>query len=154
MACWLFGFNPSVYPWQDIDYAEACAATRLGKLWHETWTCCSTKPEIGDRFYMILQGMGEMNGIMAAGRIASKAYFQPSWLDPSRIKRVIDIDFDFILDYREEMPLPIRILRGAYPVQCWSPRASGIRIRPECVNEINDLWREYLKESRFRKVIE
>ena len=53
--------------------------------------------------------------------------------------RFVDVNFDRILNFHYEHLLPLALLEEQFPLQRWSPQASGIEIQEEYVYALHDL---------------
>ncbi len=56
------------------------------------------------------------------------------------------IDFDTLLNPEKEKILGLDILQhGILANQIWTPRASGVLIKHEVVNELEQVWANFIK---------
>ena len=55
--------------------------------------------------------------------------------------------FDRILNFHYEHLLPLALLEEQFPLQRWSPQASGIEIQEEYVYALHDLWHQITLEE-------
>ncbi len=122
---YILTWNPKRFDW--LDYYSAI---KTGDMFQTDWTCHTKQPEPKDKFIMLMQGMGKLNGIVAAGRILGEPYYY--WG-----QRYVDIKITYLWDYRKKHILA-ETLRKRFPEQCFTPRSSGIRIKSRY---LPDLWR-------------
>jgi hypothetical protein len=140
----LFSWNPLKFPWPELD--EQCQRLKEGFTVEEDWTCASHKKvQPGDRAFVTYVG-AQPRGIFASGYISS-----PPFLGKNRkgndAYRVM-IRLDVLLHPAKDNILTLDILRiGRLEKQLWTPQASGILIRPEFTEELEALWKDFLKSE-------
>lgn len=140
---WLLTWNESKWIWP--DYENICSKTKNGEIISETWTCSSKKPKIGDDVYLIKLG-DKPRGILAHGFVSSGSYMTESY-DSNDLTNHIDVEFDRILNYKDEKMLSQEILKDKFPNQQWSPQGSGISIKEEYTQELSNLWNTLLNRE-------
>src|ERR1700761_5743118 len=130
MKAYLFGWNPTKWPWLDI--ADDVKQLETTGKYEEAWSVASHKTiQLGDRAYIIRLGV-EPKGIFASGYISSEPYLASR---EGRIFHRIKISLDVLLNPNTEPILPMNILKtGNLAWQNWTPQASGISIKPELVD--------------------
>ena len=139
---WLLTWNPANYRWD--NYKQQQQMLQLGEEVTEAWACQNTHVKPGDRVYMMIIGAKEKNGIVASGFATSESYTSEHW-DPAKaaegktIKR-IDVAFDIMADTDGDNVLKQSELYEAFPEQQWSPQGSGIMIREEYTEELEEMW--------------
>ncbi len=93
----------------------------------------------------------EPRGIIASGTIIQKSYKDLHWNLEKRSQnitaRFVDVNFDRILNFHYEHLLPLALLEEQFPLQRWSPQASGIEIQEEYVYALHDLWHQITLEE-------
>ena len=141
MKAYLFGWNPQKFAWSDMD-DDIKKLADTGKL-EDNWSVISHKSiRPGDRAFIVRVGV-EPKGIFASGIIASEAY--PAFRNGRHYYR-INIALDVLLNPDKEPILTLAILKtGNLAAQTWTPQASGISIRPELVDELEGVWRDFLE---------
>ncbi|GAB3926801.1 hypothetical protein [Mucilaginibacter myungsuensis] len=141
MKAYLFGWNPSKFPWIDLP-DDKKRFEQTGHL-EDNWSVASHKTiEVGDRAYVVRVGV-EPKGIFASGYISTKPYHA---YRNGRSYFRIGIAFDTLLDPNSEQILGLDILKtGDLAEQTWTPQASGIAIRPELVDELEGVWLDFLE---------
>ena len=138
---WLLTWNPSGFEWS--DYTQAVENVRSGDGYSIDWTCVSKHVNIGDRVFLIMLGTPH-NGIVASGFVTKAPYEADHW-DEERAaqgskRRYIGISFDKLLNYTTEPILPQKTLQEQFPNQHWSPQGSGIEIKNEYIDALEQLW--------------
>lgn len=145
---WIVSWNPNNWHWE--DYASAIQQTRNGQAYSENWSCYSKKPKIGDRVYLLVLGQKQYNGIVAAGYVERESLQEEHW-DTEKMAQgekvnKIGIQFDRILDYKTSPILQQDSLSQKFPNQQWSPQASGIEIKQQYAERLEDEWQKLLHE--------
>jgi len=140
MKAYLFGWNPQKWPWTDLD--EDIKKLSVNGALEDNWSVVSHKTiQPGDRAYFVRVGV-EPKGIFASGFISSKPY--PA-VHKGRSYYRIAIQFDILLNPNTEPILAMDILKsGRIAEQNWTPQASGISIRPQLVDEVEQVWLSFL----------
>ena len=147
LKTWLLSWNPSGWNWE--DYHEIAAKTHFGELYNDSWTCASTKVQPGDRVFLIALGMGAKNGIIASGHATSESYEDEHWDTQKAAQgnktKYVNVCFDWISDYETDPYLKQSSLKELFPNQEWSPMGSGISIRDQYVNQLEEEWEKVIK---------
>lgn len=140
MKAYLFGWNPLKFAWNDLD-DDIKQLAETGKL-EDNWSVASHKTiQLGDRAYIMRVGV-EPRGLFASGFITTKPY--PAFRNGRSYYR-IGIAFDVLLNPNKEQILSLDILKtGNLAEQNWTPQASGISIRPQLVDEVENTWLNFL----------
>ncbi len=132
----LITWNPRVYEWRDLR-ADVRRLRRDGLL-HADWSCARSKQiRRGDRVFLLRQGV-EPRGIVGSGWATSDWYEGPGWRRAGVPCNYFDMDFDVLLDAREEPILPREALpSGMY----WDTQVSGTRIPDDVARRLEKMWR-------------
>lgn len=126
-------WNPKVYLWK--SYYSLCGILKNGGIKPVyDWSCRSKTPKYGDRFILLMQGMGNKNGIVGCGRIVSTVYELP-FSDYGG--RFVSIQFTKLWDYTKDSYIRTDVLRTMFPEQNFVPQFSGIRVKSAI---LPDLW--------------
>ena len=138
---WLLSCNPNNWQWE--EFSSAVSATRAGKKYERQWSYVNSNVQVGDRVFITLIGT-ENNGIFASGYASSESFEKEHW-DPGKaskqnMDRFIKVDFDWIIDYQKEAILEQSTLIKEFPLQHWSPQESGIAIKDEYIDELEEAW--------------
>jgi len=103
------------------------------------WSCHSKQVTEGDNVYLIKLGKGS-RGIIAKGVVTKASYVDKCWKDATKERTYIDFRVEDIRHNCNEGLVPQVLLLKACPQQQWSPQSSGISIKPEYEETINNLW--------------
>ncbi len=153
---YLFVWNPSKWSqWTDPNnepYIEKNIEElkNTGKV-TLMWSCRSHKSiRPGDRAFMTRVGSSP-RGIFASGKVVSEPFLSQHWSGEDKdIPRVL-IEFDTLLNPEKEPILTVDHLdKGNLSKQTWTPQSSGISIRPEVVDELEEEWFEFLRTQHIR----
>lgn len=141
---WLLTWNPNNWNWEERN--EAILMTHNSSRYSIRWSCVNTNVKINDRVFLIRLGCNENNGIIAAGYAASESIEDLHW-DPVKAEegkkiKYVNIDLDWVIDDENEPYIKQSELKELFPQQAWSPQASGIEIREQYVDELEELWKK------------
>lgn len=115
------------------------------------WSCRSHKSiRPGDRAFLARVG-STPRGIFASGKVVSEPFLSQHWSGEDKdIPRVL-IEFDTLLNPEKEPILTVENLdKGNLSKQTWTPQSSGISIRPEVADELEEEWFEFLITQNIR----
>ena len=121
MATYLLTWNPKRWDWDRDEVENLVESWRRGGAISATWSTGKTnKVRPGDRLVWIRLG-DPPRGIFATGRATSAVYERPHW-DPDRAaegatSKVVDAEFDELLNPWTEEVLPQTALQEALPTQ-------------------------------------
>jgi 5-methylcytosine-specific restriction protein A len=140
----LFSWNPVKYSWPELG--EQIDLMKRGGKVKEDWTCASHKKiKKGDRAFVSCVGM-EPRGIFASGYVSSEPFIGRNRKGNDAYR--VFIDFDTLLDPFNESILTLDVLKiGQMEKQLWTPQASGIAIKPELLEELEALWKDFLSSK-------
>ena len=140
---WLLTFNKDKWNWD--GFAEQCEGTKEGKTYDDSWTCSSKSPQIGDEVFLIKLGE-KPRGLIGHGTVLSEPYIRESYdsakAATGKTERAIDVRFDYLINYESEKILSQEELMEKCSEQHWSPQSSGIKIKPEVLPVLRELWDE------------
>ena len=150
---WLLSWNPNNWEWK--DFSSAIISTKKGIPYFQTWNCSNTHVQVEDRIFLTLLGNKEDNGIIASGYAESGIYDTEHW-DPIKAaqgvkQRAIKVSFDWIIDYKKEPILSQEVLTKLFPKQHWHPQGSGIQIKEEYVDRLEEEWQKIRAEQGGEK---
>jgi predicted HNH restriction endonuclease len=159
---YLFAWNPNNwFQWKDpnnVPYIEQNIEElqNTGKV-TLMWSCSSYKSiRPGDRAFLVKLG-SNARGIMASGKIVSEAFLSKHWSgEDKEVPRVL-IEFDVLLNPEKE---PILLLDNfdteILSKQTWTPQSSGISIKAEVIDHLEQKWFDFLitQNIRFNPFIE
>lgn len=103
------------------------------------WSCHSKQVLEGDNVYLIKLGKGT-RGIIAKGVVTKASYIDKCWNDSTKERAYIDFRVEDIRHDCNEGLIPQVLLLKACPEQQWSPQSSGILIKSEYEETVNNLW--------------
>jgi Domain of unknown function (DUF3883) len=131
--------------WRRVEYPEAIEQTARGEVVEEDWSTGSTKRgvSIGDRVFMLQQG-NRGRGIIASGTILGKIRQIPHW-DPNRpgkFANTVDIGWERVVPIGNALRKDV--LTQQLPSQDWSPRRSGVFVKDELVDQLEEMWSNHL----------
>jgi 5-methylcytosine-specific restriction protein A len=115
------------------------------------WSCRSHKSiRPGDRAFLARVG-STPRGIFASGKVVSEPFLSQHWSGEDKdVPRVL-IEFDTLLNPEKEPILTVENLdKGNLSKQTWTPQSSGISIRPEVADELEEEWFEFLRTQNIR----
>ena len=140
---YLFAWNPESYPWVELE-EEVTQLRNTGSLVGR-WSCISHKKiRIGDRAFLVRLN-AEVKGIMASGYVNSEPFLAPHWSEKNKLAHYVMIDFEIILNPYKEPILPIEELSiGNYTKKQWSPQGSGVSIKRELVDDLEEKWFKFI----------
>jgi hypothetical protein len=132
MSSYLFGWNPDVWPWNEMAQDRASVIT--GRTVTYVWQCANSHAQPGDLAWIMRYGSGVTpKGIVAKGQIITEPFPDHHPTFPQKMTPHVRIK---IAEIRQEL-LPLPMLEQVYPSQTWNPRQSGILIKPEQLSALN-----------------
>jgi 5-methylcytosine-specific restriction protein A len=148
MSTYLFTWNPKHWDWDTLEGdVQACKRDGFFDL---GWASGSTKKVLpGDRIFFIKLGEEAPTGIMGSGFATSECYEDSHYFDPNKTSNYNELRFDVLLNPNEEELLSKKQLTEVLPLVKWSPRASGMTIRPESAARLEELWEEHISAIGF-----
>lgn len=140
----LFSWNPNKWPWLNIR--EESEQVKRGEMITERWTCSAHKRvQPGDRAFFSHVGK-EPRGIFASGYIVSEPFIAKN--RKGNDAHFVNAQYDVLLDPQTSPILTLDILSiGRMEKQLWTPQASGIAIRPELIEELEAVWKDFLENE-------
>lgn len=146
MATYLLTWNPTHFLWEDLQ--ECIKQVRETGSYQDRWSCSNTKKiQEGDRFFLIQLGV-EPRGIFASGWVLSAPELDSHWSEEGKSARYIDIEFNVLLNPKEEPILPRALLdRGHLAGVKWSTQRSGITIPDHIAVELEKEWASLLDDA-------
>ncbi|WP_170982695.1 HNH endonuclease [Dyadobacter frigoris] len=138
-SAFLFTWNPKKWNW---NIEKATEELQDSGRYKTRWICSShrsAKP--GDRVFIILVG-SKTNGIFGSGFIASVP--EKSFTLENKEAYFVQIDFEILFNPLTTNALPTSLLENKFEEQLWSPQSSGISIKQKYINQLEQVWLEYL----------
>ncbi|EOI3364180.1 McrB family protein [Aeromonas hydrophila] len=131
-ATYLLTWNPEHY--QDGGNAGVTAGQE------ERWTCSSSKPQPGDRVFLIRLGV-HPKGMVAKGIVTQGSFEAPHWRDPGKTTRYIAFRAEETRADCAAGLLPMVLLEQlAQSAFKWSAQSSGIQIPPAVAQRLEQAW--------------
>lgn len=135
--------QPATYllTWNPDNYQDGGnAGVRVGES--ERWTCSSTKPQQGDRVYLIRLGV-DPKGMVARGTVTEGSFEDADWRDPNKTRRYIRFRAEEARPDCVSGLLPMVLLeqisKGSFK---WSAQSSGISIPHALAKQLDTVWEE------------
>lgn len=104
------------------------------------------KAEKGDRVFMLRVGRGK-TGIIASGWLASNPYEGDDWRGSDEKRYYADILFDTMIYPMRNNILDTKTLQKEIPTVDWKGGHSGVFITEDEANNLEELWKLFLKEN-------
>jgi 5-methylcytosine-specific restriction protein A len=146
---YLFTWNPEKWNWAGLEQ-NIEELNNTGKVTLK-WSCRSYKSiRPGDRAFLARVGSAP-RGIFASGKVVSEPFLSQHWNGEDKdIPRVL-IEFDILLNPDKEPILTIDNLeKGNLAKQTWTPQTSGISLRKEAIDELEEEWFEFIITQNVR----
>jgi len=152
MNTFLFTWNPYRWNWGDLQ--DSIEHLEKVGYFERRWSCGNSKSiKKGDRIFLMRLGK-EPKGIMGSGYAKSSYYVAPHW-DGSegKVANYINIEFDVLINPENGPLLNIDSLESIdiKKVQQWFPQQSGISIKPELIESLEENWFKFIKENKYIK---
>ncbi len=142
--CWLLSWNPSNWEW--VNYSQICAETTSEHTYLDQWSCSSKKPIVGEDVFLMKLGHDKPRGIIGHGTVHRESYMDDHYdenkASEGKQTNHIDVDFDCLLNYKNERILLQDELNKQCPSQTWNPQSSGIEIKAEVIPTLKKMWSE------------
>ena len=146
MTTYLLAWNPVRFEWSDL--AEAAETVRREGSCEDSWSCGRVKRiRAGDRFFLIRLGL-EPRGIVASGYALTAP--EPDVIDwdasrKGQVTNYIKVRYDALVGPDMDGILPLAALdQGALAEVHWSTQQSGITIKDEAAELLEELWAEHV----------
>jgi len=144
MTTFIFTWNPEV--WDRRNLLKLKTKLENGKDAVNQWRCHSHKiVKVGDRAFISRVGGGS-TGIFASGFVVSLPYDFEN-------ERLVDIEFDYIIDPNESIYEISRLEKEiSSKSKLWNPQSSGMPIPPELDSILERFWSEFISEKEVFKI--
>ena len=137
---YLLTWNPENWNWP--DYKEKVKVIKEGKTFIESWTSSSKQPKVGDQVFLLKNKVG----IIGHGHVEKASYDAPHYNSEQAQEGLttnhIDVKFDWLMDEIENNYIPIDLLESVFSKQTWRPQSSGIEIKEEYINDLENVYRQ------------
>lgn len=130
---YILTWNPKKFDWR--EYEEMVDIVKDGIGIETDWSCRSKNLRKGDRFILLMQGMGSKNGVVGFGEILTSTYELPFTEFGDKF---VDIRFTRMWNYKTDKYVRTDVLKSMFPEQCFTPQFSGIKVKQSILPV---LWR-------------
>ena len=138
----LLSWNPENLDW---NYKEAYLKVKNGEKYEIDWrTSRKNGVEEKTEVFLIKLGDEEPKGIIAHGHVTEEPYLEGE-------RYYVNVEFDKILDYKNEEILKQEDLMLKFSEQKWSPQASGIEIKETILPELRKMWNKLINREENSK---
>lgn len=146
---YLLTWNPSKWDFEG-GYKTFLQSVKNGENPIIEWRAANSSIVKGDILYLMRLGEEPrgiiLKGIAMGSGHPSKHYEAERAATGEMINRV-DVQFVSAGDYFHGEYIDWKVLKERFPEQNWTPQASGIKIRDEYSNELNELWDQIAKNN-------
>jgi 5-methylcytosine-specific restriction protein A len=147
MKAYLLTYNPKIWQWNNIGYD-------IGLLKNDgfvdvNWDCSSKKPKENDLFFIIALGESIQKGLFCSGYVKELYENVPSNVNKKRITNNLNGNITILINPDKEKILDVNILKEKFPKVRWYTQNSGIEIKEEYINELNNLWNLFLNDNNY-----
>jgi 5-methylcytosine-specific restriction protein A len=149
MSTYLLTWNPLKWQWKDLP--KRIAEIKRKGFSITDWSCGNNKSIAkGSRLFLLRQGE-EPRGIVGAGRAESEPFEEIHWrrekATAGRTTMYLMVRWEVLLDPAAEAIFPREWLgEGVLSRVNWNTRISGITIRSEAAEVLEERWADFLKE--------
>lgn len=147
MSAYLLTWSPKKWPWDDLPRLIGEIKKRGFCL--TDWSCGNNKSIArGDRLFLLRQGE-EPRGIVGAGWAESGPYEEIHWREEKaragRTTMYLTVRWERLLNPDRESIFPREWLNeGELSRVNWNTQISGITIRPEAAEVLEERWADFL----------
>ncbi len=147
MNTFLLLWNPTQYPWNELE-DNVRQVKETGRL-ELKWSCGRTnKIQTGDRVFL-LRLCVEPRGIMGSGIVVEEPSLGEHFTDSTKEVLYVKFKVDVLLNPNNQAILTLEQLnQGTLADQHWTPQGSGISVKPELVEELETVWRDFTASSK------
>jgi 5-methylcytosine-specific restriction enzyme A len=151
MATYLLTWNPQKWQWEGLQEDIDELAGKGSLIFR--WSCGNSKRIVkGDRVFLLRQGE-EPRGLMASGWAESDSFQETHWREEKarkgRTTRYVEVRWDVLLNPESESIFPREWLNTPPLSEVnWNTQISGITIRPEVAEVLEEHWAGFLGERK------
>jgi 5-methylcytosine-specific restriction protein A len=151
MNTYLLTWNPKKWQWKDLQ--KRISEIKRKDCCITDWSCGNNKSIVkGDRLFLLRQGE-EPRGIVGAGWAESESYEEIHWREEKakvgKTTMYVVVRWEKLLDPDRESIFPREWLnKGILSKINWNTQISGITIRPEVADVLEERWADFLDERR------
>jgi 5-methylcytosine-specific restriction protein A len=147
MKAYLLTYNPKVWQWREID--NDIKILKTNGFVETQWDCSSKKPKEGDLFFINALGISRQKGMFCSGIVTELHENVPSNVNEIKITNRLYGKINVLLNPDKEKILDINILDEKMPKEQWHPQNCGIEIKEEYIDDLIELWSEYLRNNNI-----
>ncbi len=125
-----------------LRYQEDLVRTGVSK---DNWSLANSAVEPGDEVFLMRTGEPRPRGIIGHGVATSGQYEAEHWKRAGGVEKCADVEFDAI-NLIGPPVIPLSVLETLPGQQVWTPRQSGIEIKPDALVVLRWLWANATKE--------
>ncbi|WP_242603642.1 McrB family protein [Idiomarina baltica] len=142
---YLLTWNPEKY------HVGGNSGVELGN--EQQWSCNSTKPQVGDRVYLMQVGV-EPRGIIAAGIVTQESFEDKDWGDETKTRKYIKFKPVAVRNTPEAGQQILNQLNQLSQETginySWSPQSSGISIPNKISDKLASYW--FIEDSLVEEI--
>lgn len=137
MSSYLLSWNPKHFTTGGDGSKQGVLDYKPGEV--VRWSCHSKQVVEGNTVYLIKLGKGA-RGIIAKGIVTKASYVDQCWKDATKERTYIDFRLEASRQSCVDGLVPQVLLQKSCPEQQWSPQSSGISIKPQYQQLVDELW--------------
>lgn len=147
MSTYLLTWSPKKWPWKDLS--RRISEIKKKGFCLTDWSCGNNKSIAqGDRLFLLRQGE-EPRGIVGVGWAESEPYEEIHWREEKaqagRTTMYLTVRWEKLLNPDSESIFPREWLNeGELSRVNWNTQISGITIRPEVAEVLEERWSDFL----------
>ena len=149
MSTYLLTWNPKKWQWKDLS--RSIGEIKSKGFCITDWSCGNNKSIAkGDRLFLLRQGE-EPRGIVGAGWAESEPFEETHWRKEKaklgRTTMYVMVKWETLLNPETESIFPREWLNEVELSRVnWNTQISGITIRPEVADVLNNRWADFLSK--------
>ena len=149
MKTFLLAWNPKYLVWDEIE-SQIDEIEQSGNSIIR-WSIRSHKQvKLGDRVFLMRLGK-KPKGIIGSGYVVKLPFLEPHWNRKDEMVPRILIKFEVLINSEKDTILSLNKLnQGKLSKVNWTPHFSGIEIKPEFTEELEDIWSNFLKSQNIK----
>ncbi len=152
---YLLTWNPNKWDFEG-GYKTFLKSVNSGENPIIEWRATNESIEKGDALFLMRLGE-EPRGIILKGIAMSSGHpskhYEAERAEAGEMINCVDVKFISAGDYSKGEYIDWKVLKERFPEQNWIPQASGIKIKNEYCDELNELWNQIAKNNLTEKDI-
>ena len=146
---YLITWNPKKWDFEG-GYESFLKTIQSGQSYVEPWTVCSASINKGDVMYLMKLG-GEPRGIIAKGfaldNVHLDKHYDSDLANSGVVTKHVNVQFEYACDFDNGFYIDWGTLKEEFPNQNWTPQSSGIRIKEEYIDELDQMWNDLTRDK-------